>query len=72
MQKVCWESCCDLRSENKKLIGSRAILENYDTTSIFGRLSQDAGLPIYQKVAAGPQSRNAKRSLRDGGVAEIY
>ena len=41
---------------------------------MFRRLSQDAGLPIYQKLAAGPQSRKAraKRPLRNGGVADIY
>lgn len=41
---------------------------------MFRRLSQDAGLPIYQKLAAGPQSRKvrAKRPLRRGGFADIY
>ena len=41
---------------------------------MFQRLSLDAGLPIYQKLAAGPQSRKirAKRPLKDGGVADIY
>jgi hypothetical protein len=41
---------------------------------MFRRLSQDAGLPIYQKLAAGPQSRKAraKRPLRDSGFADIY
>jgi hypothetical protein len=41
---------------------------------MFRRLSYDAGLPIYQQLAAGPQSRKirAKRPLRRGGVADIY
>jgi hypothetical protein len=74
MQKFCWEICFDLRIEERKILGSHAIPADYDITSMFRRLSQDAGLPIYQKLAAGPQSRKmrAKRPLRDGGVADIY
>ncbi|MEP6537715.1 MAG: P-loop NTPase fold protein, partial [Bryobacteraceae bacterium] len=74
MQKFCWEICFDLGIEKKKLIGSHAIPADYNTTSMFRRLSLDAGLPIYQKLAAGPQSRKvrAKRPLRIGGVADIY
>jgi hypothetical protein len=74
MQKFCWEICFDLSIERKRLFGSHTIDENYDVDSMFRRLSQDAGLPIYQKLAAGPQSRKvrAKRPLRAGGVADIY
>jgi hypothetical protein len=73
MQNFCWEICFDLGIERKKIIGSHAIPEKYNTTKMFRRLSQDAGLPIYQKLAAGPQSRKVrpKRPLR-GGVADIY
>jgi hypothetical protein len=41
---------------------------------MFRRLSEDAGLPIYQKLAAGPQSRKIreKRPLREGGEVDIY
>jgi len=56
MQKSCWEICFDLVIERKKLIGSHSIPENYDTTTMLRRLSQDAGLPIYQKLAAGPRA----------------
>lgn len=74
MQKFCWEICFDLKIERKKLLGEHQINDRYDTTAMFERLSQDAGLPIYQKLAAGPQSRKvrAKRPLRGGGVADIY
>ena len=74
MQKFCWEVCFDLKIDRAKLIGKHEIPENYDLTAMFRRLSQDAGLPIYQKLAAGPQSRKvrAKRPLRNGGVADIY
>lgn len=75
MQKFCWEICFDLGIEHKKLIGSHSIPADYDLTKMFRRLSQDAGLPIYEKLAAGPQSRKAraKRPLRNGGIAlDIY
>jgi hypothetical protein len=74
MQKFCWEICFDLGIDQKKLFGTHEIPEHYSLTSMFQRLSQDAGLPIYQKLAAGPQSRKvrAKRPLRGGGSADIY
>jgi hypothetical protein len=74
MQKFCWEICFDLGIERGKIFGSHVIPENYETTAMFRRLSQDAGLPIYQQLAAGPQSRKirAKRPLRGGGEADIY
>ena len=74
MQKFCWEICFDLRIEQRKFLGAHVVPDNYDTTSMLRRLSQDAGLPIYQKLAAGPQSRKvrAKRQLRGGGTADIY
>jgi Bacterial TniB protein len=74
MQKFCWEICFDLKIETKKILGTHTIPESYDTSRMFKRLSQDAGLPIYQKLAAGPQSRKirAKRPLRDGREADIY
>ncbi len=74
MQKFCWEICFDLGIERRKLIGTHEILGDYDVIKMFQRLSKDAGLPIYQKLAAGPQSRKvrAKRPLRDGGFADIY
>lgn len=74
VQKFCWEICFDLGIEQKKLLGEHAVSTGYDTTAMFRRLSQDAGLPIYQKLAAGPQSRKirAKRPLRGGDSADIY
>ena len=41
---------------------------------MFVRLARDAGLPIYQKLVTGPQSRKKrmKRPLRVGGEADIY
>jgi AAA domain len=64
MQKFCWEICFDCGIEYPAtLLTSRII-----------RLARDAGLPIYQKLVAGPQSRKArtKRPLKSGGEADIY
>jgi hypothetical protein len=74
MQKFCWEICFDLGIEHKEFLSTHAVPEDYDLPAMFKRLSLDAGLPIYQKLAAGPQSRKvrAKRPLRGGGVADIY
>ena len=74
MQKFCWEICFDLRIDNAKFLGDHYLPEDYQLTAMFQRLSLDAGLPIYQKLAAGPQSRKIreKRPLKGGGVADIY
>ena len=74
MQKFCWEICFDLGIEETPLIAPTTIPEDYDLDALFRRISTDAGLPIYQKLAAGPQSRKirAKRPLRDGSTADIY
>jgi hypothetical protein len=74
MQKFCWEICFDLGIERSPLFGKIKVPEEYNLASMFQRLSLDAGLPIYQKLAAGPQSRKvrAKRPLAAGGEADIY
>lgn len=74
MQKFCWEICFDLGIEHRAFLANHVIPEGYDLPGLFKRLSLDAGLPIYQKLAAGPQSRKVRagRPLRTGGVADIY
>jgi hypothetical protein len=74
MQKFCWEVCFDLGIERRSLLGKHLVPTHYNVTEMFKRLSLDAGLPIYQKLKAGPQSRKAraKRPLRRGGEADIY
>jgi hypothetical protein len=74
MQKFCWEICFDLGIEQEKFFGDHDIPSTYNVEAMLRRLSLDAGLPIYQKLAAGPQSRRvrARRPLRKGGVADIY
>lgn len=75
MQKFCWEICFDCGIEHAAtFIGSHTIPDGYDVEGMFVRLAKDAGLPIYQKLVAGPQSRKVrtKRPLRSGGEADIY
>jgi hypothetical protein len=75
MQRFCWEICFDCGIEYAAtLLTQHEIPDNYDVEEMFIRLAQDAGLPIYQKLVAGPQSRKSrtKRPLKSGGDADIY
>lgn len=48
--------------------------DTLELEQMFRSISRDAGLPIYQKLAAGPQSRKvrAKRPMATGDQADIY
>lgn len=74
MQKFCWELCYDCNIESTPLLASLTIPADYDLESMFARIAKDAGLPIYQQLAAGPQIRKARamRPLKAGGEADIY
>jgi hypothetical protein len=63
-----------LKIEHTARLKSHEIPLDYDLTAMFTRLSIDAGLPIFQKLSAGPQSRKirAKRPLKSGQEADIY
>lgn len=76
MQKFCWEMCFDNNINETPFmgVGHNSISQNYSIDEMLRRVSNDAGLPIYQKLSAGPQIRKAraKRPLKDGGTADIY
>lgn len=75
MQTFCWEMCFDIGIEEIGPFSSYTTLKSsYDLDQLFIRIANDAGLPRYQQLAAGPQSRKIreKRPLRVGGVADIY
>lgn len=75
MQKFCWEVCFDCGIEHAAtFLGAHSIPDGYDSSGMFIRLAKDAGLPVYERLVAGPQSRKirAKRPLRRGGDADIY
>jgi hypothetical protein len=74
MQKFCWEICFDCDIEKTALLRRHQIPDDYPVADMFVRIAQDAGLPIYQRLVAGPQSRKArtKRPLLTGEEADIY
>ena len=74
MQKFCWELCFDCEIERAKLLAQHQIPDDYNTRVMFGRIAKDAGLPIYQKLVAGPQSRKvrSRRPLKEGENVDIY
>jgi hypothetical protein len=75
MQKFCWEICYDCGIEKTALpLFGYKIPDDYRLEEMFVRIAKDAGLPIYQRLVAGPQSRKAraKRPLRTGKEADIY
>ena len=47
---------------------------DYQLTELYTRIAHDSGLPIYQKLVAGPQARKErlKRPLRSGSEADVY
>ena len=73
MQKLCWEICYDLGVDlpAKKTI---RIPGNIDLQTLYTRIAKDSGLPIYERLVAGPQIRKdrMKRPLRAGGDADVY
>jgi hypothetical protein len=73
IQKFCWEICYDLGVTNKAAQIVQ-VPNDFPVKEMFVRIAQDAGLPIYQKLVAGPQARKErlKRPLRRGGEADVY
>jgi hypothetical protein len=73
MQKFCWEICFDKEvfepSPTPVKVG-----ESYALKELYTRIAVDSGLPIYQKLVAGPQARKQrlKRPLRGGTEADVY
>lgn len=74
MQKFCWEICFDHSIETAPFMDQHTVDPGYDMVAMFVRIAQDAGLPIFEKLVAGPQSRKErmKRPLVSGGQADIY
>lgn len=73
MQSFCWELCYD-RGVKETGDAPVSIGDSADLKSVFKRIAKDMGQPIYERLAAGPQSRTPRidRPLRDGGQADIY
>jgi hypothetical protein len=73
MQKLCWEICYEMDIDSRPG-ASVKVPDNLPLAEIFVRLAKDSGLPIYQKLVAGPQIRKdrMKRPLVLGGDADVY
>src|ERR1700730_3103087 len=73
MQKLCWDICFDL---NVDVYPSEIVKvpDCIDLKSIYIRIAKDSGLPIYERLVAGPQIRKdrMKRPLIRGGDADVY
>lgn len=75
MQRFCWEICFDINvDEVDPMTISTTLNSTYNLEALFIRIAKDAGVPIYQQLVTGPQSRKVreKRPLRVGGNADIY
>jgi hypothetical protein len=73
MQKFCWEICYDLQVFERPA-ATLKVPESYAFRELYTRIAKDSGLPIYQKLVAGPQARKErlKRPLRSGAEADVY
>jgi hypothetical protein len=73
IQKFCWEICYDLDVFNRP-DEIKKVPDSYALKDLYSRISHDSGLPIYQKLVAGPQARKErlKRPLRSGTEADVY
>jgi hypothetical protein len=73
MQKFCWNICYDSKIAESTVFNQK-INGDFDLTLIFNEVAKDSGLPIYEKLAKGPQTRTERimRPLRRGGAADIY
>lgn len=72
MQRFCWNLCYDA-GVTETMTLTRDI-GKVDLIPIFNEVAEDAGLPIYAKLARGPQSRTDRipRPLANGSTADIY
>jgi hypothetical protein len=72
MQRFCWELCFDNDIEKNGFF--LKTIDNYDVNKMLEAIAKDAGLPAYQKLVTGPQSRKTRnrRPLTNGTDADIY
>jgi hypothetical protein len=73
MQKLCWEICFGIGVDVRpaKIVG---VSDQYDLASMYVRIAQDSGLPVFQKLEVGPQAKKIRlrRPLAWGNDADIY
>lgn len=73
MQQFCWELCF-IFDIDQTCDDTFSIPRSWSPDEVFDTVARDAGQPIYEKLAAGPQSRSTRdqRPLKDGGTVDIY
>lgn len=73
MQQFCWSICYD-NSIQKASIKEISIPSSFNTKPIYEEVARDAGLPTYEKLSKGPQTRTPRiaRPLKNGKEVDIY
>lgn len=73
MQQFCWNICYD-SAITQAGVKKQHISKDFDLEKIFREVATDAGLPVYEKLKKGPQTRTERipRPLVGGGTADIY
>ncbi|WP_312144176.1 hypothetical protein [Brevundimonas sp.] len=73
MQQFCWNACYDSEIERAE-VRLQSVPPTFDTTSVYAEVARDAGLPTYENLAKGPQTRTDRiqRPLQNGKSVDIY
>ena len=73
MQKICWDISFDL-GVDAPATKTAAVSKTLELRELYIRIAKDSGLPIYERLVAGPQIRKdrMKRPLKSGGEADVY
>lgn len=73
MQRLCWEICYDLKVDERPT-SPVGVPNNLELHALYTRIAKDSGLPVYERLVAGPQIRKErlKRPLIAGGEADVY
>lgn len=73
MQQFCWNICYD-NGIQKASVKEIPIPSNFNVKAIYAEVAKDAGLPTYEKLAKGPQTRTPRimRPLKNGNEVDIY
>jgi hypothetical protein len=73
MQKLCWDICFEIKVDVPPVEIAR-VPPDLPLRDIYVKIAKDSGLPIYERLVAGPQIRKdrLKRPLVNGGDADVY
>ncbi|HST75566.1 MAG TPA: ATP-binding protein, partial [Acetobacteraceae bacterium] len=73
MQQFCWDICYDSHIRERGMF-QKGIAETFDVDGLFTEVARDSGLPLFERLSKGPQSRTERipRPLAAGGSVDIY